>query len=112
MTVEKLKKHPYYQFECNITDESFKEIEELFDGDFDEWGIGFCRFGDDIGVEYNLCLKRGENYSAIYCMYGSDGYMATDYSDFIHYEIDPTDKNWKEKFEDAMCEALIIFFYL
>lgn len=103
MTVAELKKHPGYQFEHYLS----KELSEE-DG-WDEWGAGFCWLNGDIGVEYNFCFHKGEeDYSAIYYMHLDDNdYMATDHDRYIPYEIDFSDENWEEKFEDAMCKALI-----
>lgn len=40
-----------------------------------------------------------------------DGDIAeTDYSTFVHYEVDFGKENWKEELEDAMCRALIDFY--
>lgn len=87
-----------YEFECNI---------EKTDGDIDEWGAAFVWLGEDIGVEYNLCIDGNYNCSAIYKMQmNNDGCMATDYSSFIHYEIDFDDVDWEDKLKDAMCDAL------
>lgn len=88
-----------YEFECNI---------ERPDTDcVDEWGAAFVWLGEDIGVEYNLYIDGDNNCSAIYkTQMNDDGYMATDYSSFIHYEIDFDTDDWQEKLKTAMCNAL------
>jgi len=107
MTVEELKKSEKYEFECEIS----PETEEDDEADF--WGAGYIWFGN-IGVEYNYCVEDGENYCAIYKMDFDEerGVWDTDGGTFIHYEVDFSDEKWKEKFENAMCEALIEFFKL
>ena len=90
------------KFECNIS-------EEMLSGEVTLPGAAYIRF-NDIGVEFEFCIiENGENYSAIYRMdmnkAGDD--FETDYDEFCHYEIDPTDPEWKANLEIAMCEALI-----
>lgn len=87
-----------YEYEINF--DSKKET-------IDEWGAAFLWLDDDRGVEYNLCYDGGECYSAIYKVDASGEYSETDTNAFIHYEIDFTDVNWKEKFVDAMERAAI-----
>lgn len=113
MTIEELKNNEAYYFECNI--KKRKVLKEIADTDcFDEWGCAFISVGDELGVEYNLCVDDGENCSAIYKTdYDEEsGYIETDASTFIHYEIDFNNCKWKKELEDAMCEALIKFFEL
>lgn len=89
-----------YEFECNI---------EKLDTDvkfFDEWGAAYVWLNEDVGVEYNLCIDNGENFSAIYKMETHNGLLETDGSSFIHYEIDFSDEAWEEKLKIAMCDAL------
>lgn len=92
---------PEYEFECNIS-------EEMLSGEVTLPGAAYIRF-NDIGVEFEFCIENGENYSAIYRMdmnkAGDD--FETDHDEFCHYEIDPTDPEWKANLEIAMCEALI-----
>lgn len=105
-TIDELKNNPSYQFDCDITDEYADE-----DG-CDEWGLASI-FVDDIGVEYNFCIDDGENCCAIYkTQINDEGYVDTDTSTFVHYEIDFDNKNWENEFENAMCKALIEFFNL
>lgn len=105
MTIEDLKSQDY-EFECNI-DESYKDKET------DEWGCAFIWIGGEIGVEYNFCIDGGNNCCAIYKieLNFETEYIETDYNLFEHYEIDFDDTDWKKKLEDAMCEAVIKFFY-
>ena len=115
MTTEKLKEKKDYSFYCNITKESI--LKEIADTDcFDEWGCAYLSIGneaDEIGVEYNLCVDGNENCSAIYkSTINNDGYLETDYSTSIHYEIDFDNRNWKKELENTMCKALIEFFNL
>ena len=89
-----------YEFECNI-DKSYKDMKT------DEWGAAFVWLSENIGVEYNFCIDESNNCSAIYKTEMNDeGYMETDYSSFIHYEIDFDDTDWQEKLKNAMCNAL------
>lgn len=91
-----------YEFECNIS-------EEMLSGEVTLPGAAYIWF-NDIGVEFEFCIiENGENYSAIYRMdmnkAGDD--FETDHDEFCHYEIDPTDPEWKTNLEIAMCKALI-----
>ena len=88
-----------YEFECNI---------EILEEDcVDIWGAAFVWLGDNIGVEYNLCIdENGNNCSAIYKMQMNGDYMETDYSSFIHYEVDFDDADWKNTLRNIMCNAL------
>lgn len=93
---------PEYEFECNIS-------EEMLSGEVTLPGAAYIRF-NDIGVEFEFCIiENGENYSVIYRMdmnkAGDD--FETDHDEFCHYEIDPTDPEWKTNLEIAMCKALI-----
>ena len=108
MTVKELKRKNGYEFECNMSEE-FKGYEN-----HDEWGCACVWFGENIGVEYNFCYDDGESCCAIYKMEfnNGSGYMDTDYSTFIHYDVDFDNPEWKNKLENAMCEALIEFFKL
>lgn len=104
--IKKMKELCEYQFDCDMT----KEYKD--ENNCDEWGCASV-WVDDIGVEYNFCIDDGENCCAIYkTEIGDNGYMETDCSTFTHYEIDFDNENWKEELENAMCEALIEFFYL
>ena len=73
----------------------------------DEWGVAELWFGNK-GVEYNYCIDDGENCSAIYKteINEKNGYRETDYSSFIHYEVDFNDMNWKT---DLLNELHIAF---
>lgn len=108
--IEDIKKRKDYNFECNIYKE---ELEN--ETNYDEWGCAYVRLGEDLGVEYNFCIEEDEveitNSCAIYKMQLNQktGYMSTDTSTYEHYEIDFSDDDWKEKLENAMCEALIYF---
>lgn len=103
MTVQELKSRPDYEFECNMCDE-YKEYKN-----YDEWGCTFAWSNEgDIGVEYNFCMDCGESCCAIYkSEINSEGYLSTDYSEFIHYDIDFDNPNWIEELENAMCKAMI-----
>lgn len=91
-----------YEFECNIS-------EEMFSGEVTLPGAAYIWF-EDIGVEFEFCIENGENYSAIYRMdmnkAGDD--FETDHDEFYHYEIDPTDPEWKANLEIEMCRVLIL----
>lgn len=120
MTIKKLKNRNDYCFHCDLTKR--KTLKEINDMEFfDEWGSAFVLLedailGEEIGVEYNLCVDKttGEyrDCSAIYKVdYNKkNNCIETDYSKYIHYEIDFNNPNWKKKFENAMCKALIEFF--
>ena len=113
MTIKELKNNELYCFECDIKKKNV--LKEIADTNcFDEWGCAFISVGDELGVEYNLCVDDGENCSAIYKVnYDEEnGYIETDASTFIYYEIDFNNQKWKKELEDAMCEALIKFFEL
>jgi len=107
MTVEELKNGNKYNFEFNIG-EDYNGVET------DEWGCAYCWIDDDIGVEYNYCVEDGENHSAIYVdEYNKEEKTIYANSEkYIHYEIDFSDDNWKDKLENAMCSALIELFNL
>lgn len=114
MTIQELKKIEGYQFECNI------EMIDVKEGDYyDQWGSAYIRCGwnQQYGTEYNLCIDytagQSENCSAIYMMGLNDkkDILETDYSTYIHYEIDFNNKNWKNDLENKMCEALISFYF-
>lgn len=93
---------PGHKFECNISEEMFSEGVILP-------GAAYIWF-EDIGVEFEFCIENGENYSAIYRMdmnkAGDD--FETDHDEFYHYEIDPTDPEWKANLEIEMCRVLIL----
>lgn len=117
MTIKELKNNKEYYFECDITKK--RMLKEIADTDcFDEWGCAYVSLGDAFSVEYNLCIDNttGEsiNESAIYKVdYDEEsGYIETDGTTFIHYEIDFNNPKWKKELEDAMCRALIEFFEL
>ena len=97
-----LMMNPDYEFECNISEEMFSEGVILP-------GAAYIWF-EDIGVEFEFCIENGENYSAIYRMdknkAGDD--IETDHDEFYHYEIDPTDPEWKANLEIEMCRVLIL----
>lgn len=97
-----LMMNPDYEFECNIS-------EEMFSGEVTLPGAAYIWF-EDIGVEFEFCIENGENYSAIYRMdmnkAGDD--FETDHDEFYHYEIDPTDPEWKANLEIEMCRVLIL----
>ena len=106
MDIKELRADERYSFDCELSKEYGSHK------DWDEWGCACVWFGDEIGAEYNFCIDNGENCSAIYRMkMGESGeYAETDYSTFVHYEIDFGKENWKEDLEDAMCRALIDFY--
>lgn len=108
ITVKELKASAGYEHECNI-DSDEEDVEN------DLWCAALTWFGENIGVEYNLCIQDdGTNCSAIYRMElnKEEDSMETDYDDYVHYEIDFSDRNWKRKLENAMCEALLKFYGL
>lgn len=106
MTVNELKNNPRYDYKCSINPDEY-----IGNDSYDKWGVSgvsIAFLGRDIGVEYNICMDTGENYSAIYYMeMGEDGYIETDYNKFIHYEIDFSNDDWEKELEDAMCKAMI-----
>lgn len=113
MTIKELRGNELYCFQCDITKR--RVLKEIADTDcFDEWGCAYVSLGEEKGVEYNLCVDDGENCSAIYKLdYDEEsGYIETDASTFIHYEIDFNNPKWKKELENAMCKALIEFFEL
>ena len=117
MTIKELKSNKDYYFHCDITKR--RVLKEIADTDFfDEWGCVFVSLGEEIGVEYNLCIdnttNENINSSAIYKVdYNEkDDCIETDYNKFIHYEIDFNNPKWKKKLENAMCKVLIEFFEL
>lgn len=85
------------EFELNM-DESYKDCKTI-----DEWTMAVVWIGH-YGAEYNLCLQDGDNYSAIYFMKYNDetDYWDTDSSDYLHYEIDFNNPNWKLDLKEAM----------
>lgn len=105
MTVKELKEIKGYEFECNL-EQHYKYMQT------DEWGSAFI-WVDDFGAEYNFCIDGTVNSCAIYKtqINPETEYVEIDYDTFIHYEIDFDDLSWKKKLENAMCEAVIKFFY-
>lgn len=111
MTIKELRNNELYCFRCDMTKRRI--LSEIADTNcFDEWGCAYISVGDELGVEYNLCVDDGENCSAIYKTdYDAENdYIETDTSTFIHYEIDFYNPKWKKELENAMCEALIKFY--
>lgn len=111
MTTEEVKTEAGYAFECNMSEE-YKNYDV-----HDEWGCAYVWTGENqnLGAEYNFCIQDdGSNCCAIYKMELNEetDYMETDYSTFVHYEIDFKNENWKEALENAMCDAMIKFFEL
>lgn len=108
MTMDELRKLYNYDFECCISEE-FKDYNE-----YDEFSCA-TMWLENYGVEYNFCIQGdGTNSSAIYKLDTNEDCsdVTTDYSTFIHYEIDFNDKEWVGKLENAMSDALIKFFNL
>lgn len=117
MTIKELKGNLGYNFHCNIIKrEALKEIANT--DCYDEWGCAYVSLGETMSVEYNLCIdnttNENINESAIYRVDYNEEYdeYETDCNEFIHYEIDFDNPKWKQKLENAMCEALIKFFEL
>lgn len=117
MTVKELKKTEGYIFQCDIARK--RVLKEIADTDyFDEWGCAFISVGEELGVEYNLCIDNTTdeniNSSGIYKVdYNEENdYIETDYDTSVSYEIDFDNHKWKTELENAMCEALIEFFEL
>ena len=117
MTIKELKSNEKYCFYCDLTKR--RALKEIADTDcFDEWGCAFVSLGDEMGVEYNLCIdnttNENINSSAIYmvCYNENDNCIETDTSTFIPYRINFDDSKWKMKLENMMCKALIEFFKL
>lgn len=109
LIVEELKLNTDYKFECKLT-------KEYKDNKYDEWGCAFVWLGN-MGAEYNFCIDNSTNKMINQCAIykteiDSDNYIETDYTTFVHYEIDFDNENWKEELENAMCKALIWFFNL
>lgn len=83
-------------------------IETKDEGDCDVWGAAICWYGNKVGAEYNYCIDSGNNSSAIYRMFwigdpkDPDSRIETDYSDFVHYEIDWSKPDWETRLLDAM----------
>jgi hypothetical protein len=105
--VDALKSRIDYSFELNMTEE-YKSYESC-----DEWGCAYVWCDEEKGAEYNFCID-GSNCCAIYKneINKGTGCIETDYSTFIHYEINFDSTTWKEDLENAMCDALIAFFSL
>lgn len=83
-----------FSFDCNMSEEYKNYISH------DEWGCAVL-WENGKGAEYNFCID-GTNCSAIYKveMVGDD--VETDYSEYVHYEIDFSNPEW----EAALCEAM------
>lgn len=117
MTIKELKKNEKYSWFCDMSKREI--LKGIADTDcYDEWGCAYISLGDEMGVEYNLCIdnttNENINNSAIYKTdYDAEGNcIETDYTTFIPYEIDFDNPKWKRKLEDAMCKALIEFYNL
>ncbi len=91
-----------FEFELNM-DDSYKNYEII-----DEWGMAVVWAGY-YGAEYNFCIEKGNNYSAIYFMEYNDetDYWETEYDCFEHYEIDFNNPNWKLELKEAMYNFVI-----
>lgn len=117
MTVEELKNNKEYSWQCNIAKR--KILRKIANTNyFDEWDCAYVSFGEEMGVEYNLCIDNTTdeniNCSAIYkTNYNiKNDCIETDTNTFVHYEINFSNPEWKKELENAMCEALIEFFEL
>lgn len=110
MNVKEFQQLAGYEFECELNKETYGDKHSSYD----EWGCAYIWLGEEIGVEYNLCIDGVENCSAIYKMKLNKeiDYMETDTDTFVHYEINFKDNDWKEKLENAMCQAMIEMFDL
>ena len=69
MTIKELKCNKEYYFQCDI--KKSRVLKGIADTDFfDEWGCAFISLGNEMGVEYNLCIDNTTdeniNSSAIY----------------------------------------------
>lgn len=108
MRVSDLKNSKDYEFSCNISKEDFENKEY-----YDEWGAAIINY-KKIGVEYNIYKEMNDNCSAIYsmCCDSTNEEWDTDYSNYVHYEIDFSNDNWESNLENAMCNALINMFNL
>lgn len=117
MDVAKLKRTEGYYFQCDLKKrDTLKGIANT--NCFDVWGIAFVSLGEEIGVEYNLCIDNTTNEhidcSAIYKVDYNEknDCIEIDTGVYIHYEIDFNNPKWKRELENAMCRALIEFFGL
>lgn len=92
-----------YEFELNM-DESYDDIVNI-----DEWGCAFLYGENGNGVEYNFCrelfLSEYSDCSAIY-YFKDEEYLSTNYDEYVHYEIDFDNDNWKQELKNAMIKAL------
>lgn len=111
MTLKELKKDSLYLFGCYYSKRgAMKEIKKYEVCDI--WGFAELTIGNK-GVEYNFHIDNSTNEainsSAIYRMYFNkkEDYWETDYDNFVYYEIDFNDKDWKKQLEIAMCQVLI-----
>ena len=79
----------------------------------DEWGVvQCCDEASGLGVEYNFCIDwyQGEMYNecAFYTMhYNPDqNWWDTDPDDFVHYEIDFNDPDYRKKIKEFAISLL------
>ena len=95
-----------YKYEVEINDEFLYENKDT--DCIDSWGDATIWMQNGkVGAEYNFCIDE-TNCSAIYKMYqDAEGDIRTDYSEFIHYEIDFNDPEWVNKLEQALYDACI-----
>lgn len=92
------------KFEFDILSSIVSDIREVIENEdsIDTWG-DIEVFSDEygIGLDYNLCIDNSDgdmdNESAFYVMRfdPETGYYDTDYDDFVHYEIDINNPEWK-----------------
>lgn len=100
-----------WEYEVDM-DESYANITEAGEV-VDEWGCAYVTLEEKhIGAEYNFCIddttNEMDNCCAIYWMYEDDEEnWHTDCGDYQHYEIDFSDKEWKEKLIEAMKQFVI-----
>ena len=91
------------EFDCEIDENILRDKENAYDS----WGdIQYVK--GTVGAEYNYCIQDdGTNASAVYKMsYNElDGTWETDYSTFLHHEIDVTSSTWKEDILAVMREV-------
>lgn len=97
-----------FEYEINM-DKSYRNIDSNL---IEEWAAAVLWIDStgNNGIEYNYSIDNTLGYpidsSAFYKFHDNEeGYPTTDYDEFVSYQIDFNEYNWKEKLIKAMIEA-------
>ena len=96
------------KFTCSINKKKILEAVKNHDC-YDSWGEVMYMSGRQ-GVEYNICIDNSTKETACLSAFyrlskGKDGWQNDGCQEWYTYEIDFSDKDWKEKLKDAAKQA-------